>query len=190
MLRTYNGGASWRDVTGNLLGQSVNTIAVDPDHAGDWYVGTGVGVWVSDNGGSYWRPYGRGLPYALTLDLAIHRKAGKLRAATHGRGVWEVELLRSDTGTVPSMAGLTLERASSNPGNGSMLFRYAGRGPSPLELRVFTASGRLITRLAIDPADGLMRTAVWDTRSVRSGVYFAVLESGTSRVSRKVVVLR
>ena len=190
VLRTYNGGASWQDVTGDLLGQSVNTIAVDPDRESDWYVGTSVGVWFSDSGGHTWRPYGRGLPYALTLDLGIQRKARKLRAATHGRGMWEVALGGNSSVTNLNRASLILERASSNPGNGVILFRYGGRGQGPLELRVYTATGRLVSRVAAQSADGFMRTASWDTRSVVSGVYIAVLESGGSHVSRKFVVLR
>ncbi|HEY2924454.1 MAG TPA: T9SS type A sorting domain-containing protein, partial [Candidatus Eisenbacteria bacterium] len=189
VLRTGDGGTSWQDVTGNLLGQSVNTIAVDPDRPSDWYAGTAVGVWHSGDGGTFWRPYGYGLPYAMTLDLAIQQRSRKLRVATHGRGIWEA-VLRG--GTTPSEAEgvLVLERASSNPGRGVVLFRYAGRGAGALELRVFAPTGRLVSRLAVDPADGFVRTVSWDTRSAGSGVYIAVLESGRYRVSRKVVVLR
>ena len=34
----------------------------------------------------------QGLPEAAVTNLAIHRLARLLRAATHGRGVWEIPL--------------------------------------------------------------------------------------------------
>jgi photosystem II stability/assembly factor-like uncharacterized protein len=190
VLRTQDGGVSWQDVTGNLSGQSVNTIAVDPDPPRNLYVGTSVGVWYSGSRGALWLPYGWGLPNAMVLDLAIHRKSRKIRAATHGRGLWEVALRSGVFDVVSANQALTLERASSNPGRGVMLFRYGGRGASPLELEIFTPAGRLVSRVAVDPADGYIRMASWDTRSVGSGVYIAVLTSGSVKVSRKVVVLR
>ena len=41
---------------------------------------------------SSWQLYNTGLPNVIVDDLEIQYSAGKLRAATYGRGVWESDL--------------------------------------------------------------------------------------------------
>ena len=190
VLRTRDGGLTWQDVSGNLQGQGVNTIAADPSRPSDWFVGTNAGVWYSGSGGASWVPYGSGLPHAPVMDLAIQDTSRKLRVATNGRGVWETALTGSASSTKAVGEPLLLERSSSNPTHGVVAFRYAGRGPGRLQLRVYDLAGRLVARIAEDPADGMVRTAQWDSRPVAAGVYLAVLRSGGAIVSTKVVSVR
>ena len=56
------------------------------------YVGADLGVWLSTDSGGTWTPLERGLPDAPVLDLQLHAGARLLRAATHGRGVYEYRL--------------------------------------------------------------------------------------------------
>lgn len=78
--------------TGNLLDVEHNAIVVDraaPDHV---YVGADIGVWHSPNRGQTWEPMPNGLPDAPVFDLQIHPTRRLLRAATHGRGLYEFAL--------------------------------------------------------------------------------------------------
>jgi hypothetical protein len=74
----------------------VNAVVVDADRT--VYVGTDVGVWkgVPDTGGATktwtWTAFSNGLPEAPVLDLVLSQSPHLLRAATHGRGVWELNL--------------------------------------------------------------------------------------------------
>jgi photosystem II stability/assembly factor-like uncharacterized protein len=190
VLRTRDGGLTWQDVSGNLQGQSVNTIAIDPSRPSDWFVGTKAGVWYSGSAGATWVPYGSGLPHAVVMDLDIQDISRKLRVATNGRGVWETALAGTTSSAKADGGSLFLERSSSNPTRGVAAFRYAGRGTGQLQLRIYDMAGRLVARFAEDPADGLVRTAQWDSRLVAAGVYLAVLRSGRAVVSTKVVSVR
>ncbi len=190
VLRTKDGGVSWEDVSGDLEGQSVNTIAVDPDRPIDWYVGTELGVWYSGDGGAHWQPYGTGLPYTVVLDLGIQAISGKLRAATHGRGLWEAAVPRSGVARSSGFGPLLLELVSPNPAKTLLTVRFSGKGGSRMDLRVFDVAGRLVAPLARAPADGVVRTARWETGTISPGVYFVELRSGTGRASQKVVVVR
>lgn len=72
-----------------------SAVAVDPADPSMVYVGTDVGVWqLRKTGTATWNVaiFSAGLPEAAVLDLAIHAPTRLLRAATHGRGVWEVDL--------------------------------------------------------------------------------------------------
>ncbi len=116
-------GASWRSagLAAATLDVPCHAIVVDPDHPENVYLGSDVGVWKGTKTGATswtWTLFSQGLPEAAVTDLAIHRLARLLRAATHGRGVWEIALdaaagtdpdlyLRvnyADTGRVPSGA--------------------------------------------------------------------------------------
>ena len=52
------------------------------------YVGTDVGVFESLDGGAHWRRLSKGMPNVAVFGLAISR--GRLVAATHGRGMFEL----------------------------------------------------------------------------------------------------
>ncbi|MEO8135560.1 MAG: hypothetical protein ABI831_16470, partial [Betaproteobacteria bacterium] len=56
------------------------------------YVGADIGAWESLDGGATWNALSNGLPDAPVYDLQIHPTARLLRAALHGRGVWEWKL--------------------------------------------------------------------------------------------------
>lgn len=74
----------------------VNAVVVDADRT--VYVGTDVGVWKGspDTAGAEkkwtWTQLSNGLPEAPVLDLVLSQSPHLLRAATHGRGVWELNL--------------------------------------------------------------------------------------------------
>jgi hypothetical protein len=75
----------------------VNAFAVDtndPSHAGVsvLYAGTDIGVYQSVDGGANWVPFGIGLPRVAVFDMGIPNGKRVLRIATHGRGMWEIEI--------------------------------------------------------------------------------------------------
>jgi photosystem II stability/assembly factor-like uncharacterized protein len=89
------GGASatWADISGNapnrLPDVPVNSLQVDPSAAATMYIGSDVGVFRTVDGGANWTPYNNGLPNTAVYDLRLHAPSRLLRAATHGRGLWE-----------------------------------------------------------------------------------------------------
>ncbi len=89
-------GTRWqvRSGTGSnaLLDVEHNAVAVDRTAPNNVYVGADIGVWHSADGGLNWNPLENGLPDAPVFDLQIHPTQRLLRAATHGRGVYEISL--------------------------------------------------------------------------------------------------
>jgi hypothetical protein len=83
-----------------LLDIQHNAIVVDPDHPQHLYVGADIGIWRSTDGGLHWDTFSAGLPDAAVLDLKLHEQGRLLRAATHGRGVFEYRL---DTMIAPAV---------------------------------------------------------------------------------------
>jgi hypothetical protein len=73
----------------------VRTVAVDPFRPLTVYAGTNRGVYQgrsNDEGLAWtWTPYNMGLPLAVDIaDLEVHPTSRVMRAATYGRGAYEV----------------------------------------------------------------------------------------------------
>jgi hypothetical protein len=86
-------GAEWKDVANGLPSTPVNAIARDPSApATNWYVGTRIGVFFTDDSGAHWynatQPLG--LPNVPIAEIKV--KAGYLNVATYGRGIWRARL--------------------------------------------------------------------------------------------------
>jgi photosystem II stability/assembly factor-like uncharacterized protein len=102
----FNGTQSrWQQRSGpeaghhdSLLDVHTNALVVDPDNPSHLYVGADIGIWRSTDAGATWSTFSSGLPDAAVLDLAFHKGRRLLRAATHGRGVYEY---RVDATTTP-----------------------------------------------------------------------------------------
>ena len=100
--QTLDGGATWNNVTGNLL--AFNPIALRAieyveraDGAGSndaLVVSTFTGVYVAyeSTGFTQWSPLGTGLPNVGVLDLHYDKNDQALVAGTLGRGAWKLLL--------------------------------------------------------------------------------------------------
>ena len=95
VFKTTNAGAKWVSISEGLPDISTNTITLHPENENMIFIGTDIGVFASFDGGSSWFPYGHGMARSPVLDLEFnHYYLGEesipLRAATHGRSIWEV----------------------------------------------------------------------------------------------------
>jgi hypothetical protein len=88
-VRTYQ----WFQMSGSppheLPAGPVFTIEIEPESRSTIYAGTEDGVYRTRDGGLSWNAFNEGLPHTTVYDLKRHPKLPLLRAATHGRGVWE-----------------------------------------------------------------------------------------------------
>ena len=92
VFQTTDGGRSWQDRTGDLPDHPVNAVIYDPADPDGVYIGTDFGVFHSASGGGAWTRLQDGLPVAAVYALAAQPGTGRLVAATHGRGMFEVPI--------------------------------------------------------------------------------------------------
>ena len=115
VYRSTNSGGQWVNVTSNLPDAPANAVVVDPNDANTVYVALDTGVYVTTSitscaAGNCWSVFGSGLPNAPVVGLAAagamatgDGRTGELRAATYGRGIWEIPLLTAATAAQPGM---------------------------------------------------------------------------------------
>ena len=90
------GPATWTSISGTGAGAlpdiPVNALVIEPTAPATMYIASDVAVWRTVSGGTSWTPFSDGLPNVAVFDLALHAPTRLLRAATHGRGMWERKL--------------------------------------------------------------------------------------------------
>jgi hypothetical protein len=106
---------------------SVNAFVIDPSDSKRLYAGTDRGVYRSIDGGTTWSLFGSGLPDVQVFDLAIQNRFGILRAATHGRGVYEIPI------TGPQLRNIS-SRADVETGDHVLIGGFIVTGTTPKQV--------------------------------------------------------
>jgi photosystem II stability/assembly factor-like uncharacterized protein len=89
IFKSSDDGNTWVNISQGLPNFPINFITTYDDFV---FAATDVGVYVLKPDSDTWDIYGYGLPPVVTKEIHVNHKAGKLRAATFGRGLWEVDL--------------------------------------------------------------------------------------------------
>jgi hypothetical protein len=110
---TTDGGRTFRSIAAGLptgSADQVHVIREDPVSRDLLYVGTSLGAYASLDRGATWQRFMTGMPTVPVYDLKIHPRDRELIAATHGRGLWIV-----DVAPLQQMAGSALATVASAP---------------------------------------------------------------------------
>jgi photosystem II stability/assembly factor-like uncharacterized protein len=97
LFRSEDAGDTWNDIGLGLPDVPTSAVFVDPLYPWHIYVGNDLGIFVSLDDGDSWTVLSDNLPDAvLVMDLTYSEQNRKLRAATHGNGVFEMDLIEPD----------------------------------------------------------------------------------------------
>jgi photosystem II stability/assembly factor-like uncharacterized protein len=93
LFRTSDAGLTWEPIAHDLPRDApVYVIREDLRNPELLFVGTETGLFASLNGGKNWRRVRGGFPTVAVHDVKIHPRARELVVATHGRGLWVVDI--------------------------------------------------------------------------------------------------
>jgi len=116
LYRSIDAGAHWTDISSNLPNAPANSVIVDPNDANTLYIALDTGVYVTTQvttctTANCWSVYGTSLPNAPVISLAAapalptgDGRTGELRAATYGRGLWQIPLLTASGAAQPAIS--------------------------------------------------------------------------------------
>jgi hypothetical protein len=96
--RSLDGGATWTPLDGSgaatIPDIPVHSLAIDPTRPARLYLGTDLGMFVSNDGGATWLVENSGFAAVVTESVFIGQGAygPAIYAFTHGRGAWRAEL--------------------------------------------------------------------------------------------------
>jgi photosystem II stability/assembly factor-like uncharacterized protein len=188
---TVDGGASWRPSANGLPLFSAQSLLVDPTDSNTLYCGTDVGVYRSTDSGQSWSRFGSGMPAVSIDDLQVLGDGSALRAATHGRGMWELSITggtnhqpaasisspsvtqRVAVGTTVTFAGTVSDPDPGDIVNGAWIFpdtwATATAANSGSVTHTFNQQGRFPVTLRAVDSSGAMAAASIDVFVVAPG---------------------
>ena len=92
IFKTTDYGATWADISGNLVDIPINDVLPDPLHSERLYIGTDFGMYYTNDGGITWLPLGDNHPICPVFDIDLHNGTRKLVSGTHGRSMYSYDL--------------------------------------------------------------------------------------------------
>jgi len=117
VYRSDSSGVAWTPSATGLPAFAAQAIRIDPTDPNVVYCGTDVGVYRSTDRGATWSRFGNGLPATSIHDLALLPDGSMLRVATHGRGIWELQV--PPVGNSQPVATILTPGATSNLSRGT-----------------------------------------------------------------------
>lgn len=196
LFRSYDAGLSWTDIGQGLPDLPANAVAIDPEYPQNIYVGNDLGVWISTDNGLTWSPLRNGMPTAsIVIDFSILENTRKIRAVTHGNGIYEKKLVPPDVDYVdsdPDRLFNPLVEAGNypNPFYGETTIYFSLMKPSRVTLDIYNGVGRLVKKFPDRMYLKGQTEIKWDGRNdygedCPSGIYFGVISSpsGSSTLS-------
>ncbi|MEJ5262982.1 MAG: T9SS type A sorting domain-containing protein [Ignavibacterium sp.] len=211
LFKSTDAGNSWIDIGSQLPDVPSSAIAIDPNNSNILYFANDIGVYVSTDAGQSWSDYSIGLPFGcIVIDLSVVRATNRIRAVTHGNGVYEAPLFNTvsvdDNSNIVS--GFILEQNYPNPFNPGTRIRFVipasslnpfSKGEGTLvTLKVFDLLGNEVATLVNEykPAGSyeVEFSAIGGPESSikypASGIYFYQLKAGNYSLTKKMVLMR
>ncbi|MFC1564718.1 T9SS type A sorting domain-containing protein [candidate division KSB1 bacterium] len=199
LFRTLDAGETWEDIGGGLPDVPTVTVEVDPEFYQNIYVGNDLGVWVSIDDGNTWNQFKMGMPTAaLVTDLSISDSNRKIRASTHGYGVYERSLLEY-TGEIvddPSVpVEFELAQNYPNPFNSQTTIPITIYRNAKASVKIYNTKGQLVKTFPEKDCIRGINKVVWDGRNdngltVSSGVYMYRIIIDNISLTKKMTVVK
>lgn len=136
VYETFNANVAsptWTSIVRNLPNTPINCIIMNNDAANSIYVGTDIGVFVTNDNRVNWIMYNNGLPNTRVYDLEINNAAAtpKIFAATFGRGVFKADTYTGCSATASLTGSVTgLEYTEVSSSITSTQYLWGGEGTS------------------------------------------------------------
>jgi photosystem II stability/assembly factor-like uncharacterized protein len=107
LWKTTNAGATWVRIDANGLppGIPINLTKSDPADPNIVFAATHLGVYRSADAGATWARFGGGMPFTNVMDIYISPDGSLVRAATFGRGIWELTTVANNHAPVLGAIG-------------------------------------------------------------------------------------
>lgn len=173
-------GESWIDITNDIPIGPINVIREDPHNANILYVGSDYGVYVSLDYGDSWNSLAGDFPTTYVHDLIIHPRDHIMVAATHGRGMWALDvsyIQAMNDGFLEKECSIYKIENSKLPYSSNWWYvrnmkkaniAFYLKNAASIELQILNESGTLVKTESIEASQGL-NFYEWDLNTVIEG---------------------
>jgi photosystem II stability/assembly factor-like uncharacterized protein len=190
IYRTYDYGDTWEDITNNLPDVPTNVVIVDPVFPDHIYVGNDLGVFVSTDGGNIWESYQDGLSTAvMVFDLEIYEEERKLRAATHGNGAFQRDLLDAPVSSLSSEVIENNLNLYPNPATNLITVQIEGITTQSYDISIQNIHGNIVDQIKKADVHSMNPNFDIDITDLLQGTYFVTIQCDANTMTRKFIKL-
>ncbi len=189
-------GQTWTNISGDLPDLPCNDLFIDPENTDHLYLANDLGVYQSTNGGTNWNYASEEMPFVpvIDFDYADMPSGRYLRAGTHGRSIYETNLLYVGTDEFPSSkenvtTGIKIHNYP-NPFSTSITIEYELQQAANVEITIFNQTGQQIEMITRWYDQKGKYQYVWDERNLPKGIYFVRVRAGQEMATGKVIKIR
>ncbi|MFN0203743.1 MAG: T9SS type A sorting domain-containing protein, partial [Bacteroidia bacterium] len=185
VYKSVNGGTNWTNYSTGLPNVPVNCLVYVKNSNNLLFAGNDYQVYYRDASMANWQLYGQGLPSTMITDLEIQYPTNTLRAASYGRGIWEVPI---------DMNVVSIENAAFEMGN-FFVYPNPNRGEFQVKLPKITANTQLLIENTLGQCvhkQELSQNHSFNQLSLLlnlpEGIYFLTLQNAQGTRTEKMVV--
>ncbi|MEO8666074.1 MAG: T9SS type A sorting domain-containing protein [Ignavibacteria bacterium] len=198
LFKSTNGGISWIDNNNGLPDVPTSAVIVDPFNNDHIYIGNDLGVYISTTAGANWSEFQTGITdVAAVYDLSISESNRKIRAVTHGKGVFE-RYLQSNTVGIKNTSSVIedfhLHQNYPNPFNPTTNIDFTIPKDGNVKLSLYDIEGKLVSTISDEFRTAGYYSVKLNATNLSSGVYYykAEFNNGLSSafLVKKMVVLK
>ena len=190
VVKTTDFGTTWTDISSNLPKVPVNDIFIDEENAGVMYLGNDFGVYRTDNSGESWIRMNNGMHFVPVLDFDCFNfnDTRLLRAATYGRGIFELDLETYSSVNEDYLNSATI-KVWPNPASDRLWIELPAITPANYILSLTTVNGQLVASKSVF-TNGTMFLTYFDISQLKSGSYQLIFTGNETVQTVNVIIVR
>lgn len=195
LFKSTDAGDNWIDIGSSLPDVPSSAISIDPNNSDILYFGNDLGVYISTDAGQSWLDYSIGLPNGcIVIDLSVVRATNRIRAVTHGNGVYEAPLYNPvsvDDKKDNLVYDFKLEQNYPNPFNPSTKISWQSPISGWQTIKLYDLTGKEIETIVNGYFEaGSHSTLYIVNSSLPSGVYYYRLTIGDYSQTKKMIYIK
>jgi hypothetical protein len=193
ILRTYDFGQHWEDISGFGTSDSSNngfpdvkvySLLVLPFDTTILWAGTEIGLFESIDNGTSWQYADNGLPAVSVWQMEVVDQ--HVVVATHGRGIFTLDL--NTVGRKNRIINSSYHLLTyPNPASGTLNIQFTSDYTGILNISIITLDGREMYNIN-STKSGIEFIQQIQIRSLSSGNYLLRIQSGTEIYAKKFIV--
>ncbi len=197
LYRSSDLGVTWNILSSLQQGfppAAVNSIVIDNLNDSTIFIGTDIGVYVSRDVGDSWVRLGTGLPNCAVTQLNLFSRSRIMRAATHGRdmwdfdlGAWEKTVSVHEPLTIPPNIHLSV---APNPASDATAIQFALPSEEYLTVKIYDLIGNCVAAIAGGVYSQGEHSLSWNIAGLPSGAYSCQIVTGGARYVKPLIIAR
>lgn len=181
---------TWKNITGNLPKMPCYDAVVDVDNPKRILIGTELGMWLTENGGSTWEEANDGMARVPVYEIRGYEfnpwEGMTIYIGTHGRGYYKSTSLTTSTKKINANKAQTAT-AYPNPASTVVNLSYKVAAAGTTQIEIFNIKGEKIQVFENRSSVGQNQFAL-NTTSFATGYYFARITQGKEAATVKFAI--